>query len=171
MADYPSDWETCRKEVYKRDNYQCQNCGAVGGKKGDAELHAHHIVPKSRNGTNSLSNLKTLCKACHNAVHHKNKTAPSRGVSSKTTDQQGEISSEGHTSHLSAPDEPCPLCGEDKLQMNNQRVECSYCESAFQLKWYGLKLIQARHRRPLQRACPNCGSVSLNLQQEKSTSP
>lgn len=171
MADYPPDWDTRRKKVYKRDNFRCQNCGAVGGNKGDTGLHAHHIVPKSRNGTNNLSNLKTLCKACHNAVHHKNKTAPNRETHSRTSNQQPEHSSSGHTSQLSAPNDPCPLCGETKLHVANQRIECTRCESVFKSKWYGLKLTQARHRRPFRRKCPDCGSSSLNLQNKEMQSP
>ncbi|MDL0130443.1 HNH endonuclease [Halobacterium salinarum] len=66
---YPSDWDSRRKEVYQRDNYECQNCGARGGSHGSAELHAHHIVPKSKGGTHQKSNLDTLCKECHNAIH------------------------------------------------------------------------------------------------------
>jgi len=171
MADYPPDWDTRRRKVYKRDNFRCQNCGATGGKKGDRELHAHHIVPKSRNGTNNISNLKTLCKACHDAVHYKNKTAPSRESDSGTTDQQTGHSSSGHTSQLSAPNEACPLCGEEELQIANQRIECARCESIFKTKWYGLKLIQAHHRRPFRRKCPDCGFVSLNLQNKEMDSP
>jgi len=28
--DYPSDWNSRRKKVYKRDNYRCQKCGSRG---------------------------------------------------------------------------------------------------------------------------------------------
>lgn len=66
---YPADWNSRRKEVYQRDDYTCQNCGVKGGHKGNAELHAHHIVPKSKGGTHKKSNLKTICKECHNAIH------------------------------------------------------------------------------------------------------
>jgi len=70
MGDgYPSDWDSRRKEVYSRDNYECQNCGAKGGSRGNAELHAHHMVPISNGGVHELSNLKTFCKQCHNAIH------------------------------------------------------------------------------------------------------
>lgn len=48
--EYPSDWSTRRKEVYERDDYTCQNCGSKGGPRGNTELHAHHIVPKSKGG-------------------------------------------------------------------------------------------------------------------------
>lgn len=67
---YPSDWDSRRREVYKRDGYTCQNCGSQGGRYGNTELHAHHIVPKSRGGSHSSSNLVTICKPCHNAVHY-----------------------------------------------------------------------------------------------------
>ncbi|SFG35177.1 HNH endonuclease [Halopelagius inordinatus] len=76
MAEYPSDWNSRRKKVYQRDSYKCQNCGRKGGWKGNAELHAHHIVPKSKGGTHKMSNLKTMCKGCHNAIHGR-RMAPS----------------------------------------------------------------------------------------------
>ena len=75
-TDYPSDRNTRRKHVYQRDNHTCQNCGSSGGPQGHAELHAHHVVPKSRGGTHETSNLITLCKECHNTVHSKSKQAP-----------------------------------------------------------------------------------------------
>lgn len=68
---YPPDWDSRRKRVYRRDNYTCQNCGIKGGPRGNAELHAHHIVPKSKGGTHKLTNLKTMCNQCHNAIHGK----------------------------------------------------------------------------------------------------
>ena len=77
-SDYPPDWNSKRKNVYQRDNQECQNCGVSGGQHGRAELHAHHIVPKSRGGTHEKSNLITLCKDCHNTVHSKSKQAPTR---------------------------------------------------------------------------------------------
>ncbi|PSQ62148.1 MAG: hypothetical protein BRD21_07210 [Halobacteriales archaeon SW_8_66_22] len=73
---YPDDWNSRSRKVKKRDGYTCQNCGAKGGPKGNNELHAHHIVPISDGGSHKKSNLKTLCKDCHNAIHHKAKIAP-----------------------------------------------------------------------------------------------
>jgi len=72
-TDYPSDWDSRRKKVYKRDDYGCAHCGINGGPHGNAELHAHHIVPKSRGGSDNISNLITLCNECHKAVHSKNR--------------------------------------------------------------------------------------------------
>lgn len=66
---YPSDWNERRKEVYERDGYECQRCGEEGGKKGDVELHAHHIKPISQGGSHDLNNLKTVCESCHQVLH------------------------------------------------------------------------------------------------------
>ena len=66
---YPPDWDSLRREVYSRDGYTCANCGSKGGTDGDTELHAHHIVPLSVGGTNTVSNLVTLCADCHAKLH------------------------------------------------------------------------------------------------------
>lgn len=79
--DYPSDWDSRRKAVYQRDNFTCQNCGRRGGPYGNYELHAHHIVPKSKGGTHRKSNLKTLCKQCHNSIHGNTSAPTGRGYS------------------------------------------------------------------------------------------
>jgi hypothetical protein len=73
---YPDDWDSRRRRVYDRDGYECQNCGRNGGPIGNAELHAHHIVPISKGGTHKQSNLITLCSGCHWAIH-RNRMAPS----------------------------------------------------------------------------------------------
>ena len=70
MGDgYPSDWDSRRRRVYRRDNYRCQRCGRSGGPRGNAELHAHHKTPKSRGGSHELHNLTTVCKSCHEDIH------------------------------------------------------------------------------------------------------
>ena len=78
-SSYPSDWDSRRRRVYRRDDYTCANCGVRGGGGHDAEsveLHAHHIVPISKGGSHATSNLKTLCVDCHNAIHQKRAMAP-----------------------------------------------------------------------------------------------
>lgn len=52
-----------RKEVFKRDNYTCCECGAK--KEDGATLHIDHIIPVSKGGTDELSNLQTLCADCN----------------------------------------------------------------------------------------------------------
>jgi len=76
MSNYPPDWDSRRRRVYRRDNYTCTNCGVGGGDRGDEELHAHHVVPISKGGSHKTSNLTTLCRDCHHAIHHKKKYAP-----------------------------------------------------------------------------------------------
>lgn len=51
-------------EVFKRDNYTCQECGASR----EAKLHVHHIIPFSRGGSDEMSNLITLCESCNEAI-------------------------------------------------------------------------------------------------------
>lgn len=51
-----------RHQVYKRDNYQCQECG-VKHEPNSGRLVAHH---KDENKQNCcLDNLVTLCQHCH----------------------------------------------------------------------------------------------------------
>lgn len=92
---YPDDWDRRRKQVYKRDNYTCQNCGAKGGPRGDNELHAHHGVPLSKGGSNKLSNLTTYCKECHGAIHN-DKYAP-------TADRNSNNNYESDNNGISIP--------------------------------------------------------------------
>lgn len=51
-----------RFEVFKRDGFQCQYCGAVPPK---VILHIDHIVPVAGGGDNSEENLITACDNCN----------------------------------------------------------------------------------------------------------
>lgn len=91
--DYPSDWNSRRKKVYKRDNYRCQKCGSRGGPRGNTELHAHHKKPKSKGGSHRLSNLTTVCKSCHGDIHGHGvggRSNSSSSTSSSTTEHSPE---------------------------------------------------------------------------------
>lgn len=82
--------------MYERDDYTCKNCGRRGGIYGDAELHAHHIVPKSNDGVHELDNLATLCSDCHRAVHGSS-MAPTSSTPNDSTSfwsTLGEVTSE-----------------------------------------------------------------------------
>lgn len=94
--EYPSDWNRRRKKVYRRDNYTCQNCGRRGGPHGNYELNAHHIVPKSKGGSHALSNLKTLCRGCHDAIHHNKKQAPTQSTGTRITDKYDRLDQEDY---------------------------------------------------------------------------
>ena len=51
--------------VFARDNYTCQVC-----KKKNKILHTHHIIYKSKGGTNRADNLITVCSECHSSENH-----------------------------------------------------------------------------------------------------
>lgn len=51
--------------VLHRDGYQCQKCKTRKGK-----LHVHHVVFRSNGGTDTPSNLITLCEGCHDKLHN-----------------------------------------------------------------------------------------------------
>ena len=56
------EWRKLRKEIYKRDNYTCQECNKKGGR-----LHAHHKIPVGIcKDPLDKSNIITLCSKCHN---------------------------------------------------------------------------------------------------------
>jgi 5-methylcytosine-specific restriction endonuclease McrA len=61
--NYPEDWQELKHQVLVRDGYRCANCGGTG------EMHVHHIVPLANGGSNQLTNLKALCKDCHQRIH------------------------------------------------------------------------------------------------------
>lgn len=69
---YKSDyWRNVRSQVFRRDNYTCQECGYVGEVKTSygpdkRALVAHHIVDRHNGGSDRLNNLQTLCMSCHN---------------------------------------------------------------------------------------------------------
>lgn len=65
--DYPGNWEFKRYRTKHLDREMCLLCGPRGSKGQD--LHVHHIIFRSRSGTNSYRNLVTLCFRHHQAQH------------------------------------------------------------------------------------------------------
>lgn len=55
-------WKEIRHEVLRRDCRRCQVCS----KEHSAQVH--HVIPRSKGGTNDLTNLMTLCGQCHMLV-------------------------------------------------------------------------------------------------------
>lgn len=51
--------------VFTRDNYTCQVC-----KKRNKILRTHHIIYKSKGGTDRADNLITVCTDCHTSENH-----------------------------------------------------------------------------------------------------
>lgn len=54
--------KTLRFEVFKRDSFKCQYCGAAAP---DVLLHVDHIQPVSLGGANEVVNLVTACVSCN----------------------------------------------------------------------------------------------------------
>jgi 5-methylcytosine-specific restriction endonuclease McrA len=49
-----------RREIFMRDDYQCQYCGVRA-----RELTLDHVVPKHRGGGHSWDNLVSACRPCN----------------------------------------------------------------------------------------------------------
>ena len=62
---YLNGWKVVRREIKKRDNYTCQNCGTTqrGCNKLGIKLHVHHRDGDTKN--DKPENLTTLCAICH----------------------------------------------------------------------------------------------------------
>ena len=54
-----------RRKVMSRDRHTCQGHGCNSKRY----LEVHHKVPRSAGGSNVVSNLVTLCNACHRLAH------------------------------------------------------------------------------------------------------
>ncbi len=51
--------ELTRQNVFKRDGFECKYCGT------DNNLTLDHVVPRSKGGKSTWSNLITACKTCN----------------------------------------------------------------------------------------------------------
>jgi len=62
------------RNIYKRDNYHCQMCGAP--KRDPKSLHVHHIASWAENKALRFDekNVITLCRSCHQWVHSNQNT-------------------------------------------------------------------------------------------------
>jgi len=51
--------ELSRQNIFKRDGYECQYCGT------NKHLTLDHVLPRSKGGKSSWTNLVTACKRCN----------------------------------------------------------------------------------------------------------
>ncbi|HLO51902.1 MAG TPA: HNH endonuclease [Kamptonema sp.] len=59
--------------VLARDKWKCLSCGRSAREDG-VLLEVDHIVPRSKGGSNDMSNLQTLCKKCNIGKSNKDST-------------------------------------------------------------------------------------------------
>ena len=71
-----------RYEVFKRAKHRCELCGAH---EANAALHIDHIIPRSKGGSDDLSNFQALCVTCNTSKRDRD-----------DTDFRGIVSSYGH---------------------------------------------------------------------------
>lgn len=71
-----------RFAAFERDNFTCRACGSHDP-SGDS-LQGDHIVPVTKGGQNTLSNLQTLCGVCNNAKQTVDLKLPKREAPSMT---------------------------------------------------------------------------------------
>ncbi len=62
-------FENTKAMVLDRDKYKCQVCK---GRRKSKRLEVHHIVFRSRGGSDEAENLITLCSTCHKDLHNGN---------------------------------------------------------------------------------------------------
>lgn len=67
-------WRKLRTQALRRDNYQCTISDAHGHRcttdAGDAsKLEVDHIVPLAHGGSDTLANVRVLCRDHHTARH------------------------------------------------------------------------------------------------------
>lgn len=78
-------WRRIRRYIKRRDGYRCTDCGIdVKGRQVPYEIH--HILPRSRGGTEHPANLRTLCSKCHRRY---TRELMERGPSRRSDDERG----------------------------------------------------------------------------------
>ena len=61
------NYTNIRNYIFAREEGVCQFCQKLNGK-----FQLHHIIPRSKGGTNKSNNLALLHKTCHNKLHKNN---------------------------------------------------------------------------------------------------
>lgn len=148
MAHY--EYKAWRVNVFKRDGYQCQDCGQHGG-----NLIAHHIqrwadFPELRY---EVSNGITLCAGCHDTRHgwaRRPKTYKCAACGNPKKSSEGEL---------------CRSCSNKANYPADQRVKlrpCAHCSKLFkprtpQSRFCSRSCLGAASRVRIVITCAYCG--------------
>lgn len=65
-------YKALQERVLERDDYTCQVCSRY------TEAPPHHVKYRSRGGSDTMDNLKTVCVFCHDDIHHGGRNAKCR---------------------------------------------------------------------------------------------
>jgi len=84
-------------------------------------LTRHHIVPRSKGGSDEPENIKLLCRECHNKLH---RTAPRERVRSKTDRTARKALIKAHKAALDLKCKPsCEKCSNCAISCMNLVLE------------------------------------------------
>lgn len=64
--------ENAKQYVRERDKYTCQECGSKSTDKKHTVIEVHHIIPRSKGGSDKPDNMICLCHSCHKKAHANN---------------------------------------------------------------------------------------------------
>ena len=118
------EWKWIRIEAIIRDEYACQECGALGGRMGDVRLHVHHITLVSNGGDNDLDNLLTLCEQCHLNEYHQWKHAKRGSV--EVVDEQTKLTDSDEDAESSGPEPPDDVPNRAYVTVKEPHPDCKY---------------------------------------------
>lgn len=101
----PKGWITIRRQCLVRDKRICQRCGhhhpyGYG-------LTVHHIRPRAEGGDDSMGNLVTVCRRCHDWIE-------GRGFRNRAMIQGSMGMHDMPISRISAPATESPLINQER---------------------------------------------------------
>lgn len=76
-------WRRLRLQVMKRDHWLCQLCLP----RLTPAIDCDHIIPRAQGGSDALTNLRALCRACHLKV-----TYEAQGMAAPIIKQGSDLS-------------------------------------------------------------------------------
>lgn len=88
------EWERTVDRVLRRDDWYCRAMGSWPEVACRGRLDPHHLVPRSRGGSDDDANLVTLCRAHHDAVHGWPDLAVERGLLAHSWDESPDYPAE-----------------------------------------------------------------------------